>query len=119
MVTDFVNTVNLLEKSNMLLLTKELNGKDGNLKLKIFISTKDDKTTSECLWMKYGFFRDFKSDFKIYKISFPEKALIYINQAQLATKKNPIIYCSYAILEQITLLSNPQQDLDNCVCKEN
>ena len=87
MVTDSVNTVNLLEKSNMLLLTKKLNGKDGNSKSQILISTKDDKTTNECLWTKYGFFRDVKPDFNIYKTSFPEKALIYINQAELTTKK--------------------------------
>lgn len=110
MVTDSVNTVNILEKSNMLLFSKELNGKDGHLKSQILISTKDDKTTSECFWTKYGFFRYVKSDFNIYKISFTEKALIYINQAQLTTKTTNNL---------LQLCHLGTEDLDNCVCKEN
>ena len=46
MMTDSVNTVNLLEKSNMMLLTKELNEKDRNLKSQLLISINDVKTPS-------------------------------------------------------------------------
>ena len=38
-MTDFLNTVNLLEKSRMMLLTKELNEKYRKLKLQLLIST--------------------------------------------------------------------------------
>ena len=119
MMTDSVNTVNLLEKSNMMLLTKELNEKDRNLKSQLLTSINDAKTPSESFWSKIGFFRDVKSDFNLRKIDFPEKALIYINQAHLAIKKTPIIYCSYVIFGQIIPHFNPPQDLDNYVCKEN
>ena len=103
----------------MMLLTKELNEKDRNLKKQLLISTKDDKTPSECILAENGFSRDVKSDFNIHKIDFPENVLIYINPAQLTNKKEAIIYCTYVILGQIVPLSNPPQDLDNYVCKEN
>ena len=117
MMTD---SINLLGKSNMLLLSKELNEKDRKLKAQLKISTKnEDKTPSENVWMENGFFKDIKSDFNIFKTDFPKDSLIYINQAQLTIKKEPVIYSSYFILRHIIPLLNPQQDFDNYVSKEN
>ena len=79
----------LLEKCNILLMSKELNEKDRNLK-SILITTKDDnKTPSESIFVETGFFRDVKSDSNIHKIDFPKEALIYINQTYLTIKKSP------------------------------
>ena len=88
------------------------NEKNRNLKSQLLISINDAKTPSESFWSKIGFFRDAKSDFNLRKIDFPEKALIYINQAHLAIKKTPIIYCSYVIFGQMIPLFNPPQDFD-------
>lgn len=106
MMTD---SINLLGKSNMLLLSKELNEKDRKLKAQLKISTKnEDKTPSENVWMENGFFKDIKSDFNIFKTDLPKDNLIYINQAQLTIKKEPVIYSSYFILGHIIPLLNPQ-----------
>ena len=53
------------------------------------------------------------------KSIFRKKALIYINQASLTMKKEPIFYCTYVVLGQIIPLSSPPPNLENYVCKEN
>ena len=69
-VTD--SPCNLIEKSNMSILSKEMNEKDRSLKTQILISTtndlrKNEKTKTEKLLSDNGFFGDERGDFNIFK----------------------------------------------------
>ena len=60
----------MLEKANMLLLTKEATEKDRSLKIQLLLSTNcqpDEKISREQIWKKHGFFSDERGDFKIEK----------------------------------------------------
>ena len=65
----------MLEKANMLLLTKEASEKDRRLKIQ---SQPTEKISGEQIWKK-GFFSNERVDFNIEKKNFPENALCYIN----------------------------------------
>lgn len=114
-------SLNLVERSNMLLLSKTLNEKDRNLKPQLLLTTKNkEKTPSEGVWQENGFFKNIRSKFNIHKTDFLENTFTYINQVQLSvSKKELIIHNDCFILGQISPLQNPQQDLDNYVCKVN
>ena len=49
---------------------------------------------------------------------FLENTLVYINQACLSIKKEPLIYNNYFTLGQIIPLQNLPQYLDNYICEE-
>ena len=107
------DSVTAIEKANMLILTKETNEKDRNLKSKLLIATKnDEKSQSEKVFLEDGFFKNIKSDFNIFKVDSPENTLFYIDQGQLSIHKGkPIIYNDYVILGQIIPLQNPPNNL--------
>ena len=71
----------MLEKANMLLLTKEASEKDRRLKIQSVLFTNSqptEKISGEQIWKK-GFFSNERVDFNIEKKNFPENALCYIN----------------------------------------
>ena len=103
------DSTGLLEKSNMMILSKELNEKDSTLKSQLLIATKNDEKSP---------IKNIKSDFNIHKKYFLENTLVYINQACLSIKKKPLIYNNYFILGQIIPLQNLPQYLDNYICEE-
>ena len=98
---------NSLQSSNMMLLSKEINEKDRQLKSQILVASTSDeeKNSSERIWMENVFLGgNISSDFNIHKKDFPENALFYINQAHLSTKDGEtIIYCQYVLLGQLAL----------------
>lgn len=114
------DSVSMLERSNILVLRKELNEKDRNLKIQLLIATKNgEKSLSEKVFLEDGFFKNVKCDFNIFKVDFPEHTLVYINQGQLLIHKGkPIIYNDYFIFSHVITLQYPPSDLDNYVCKE-
>ena len=80
----------MLEKANMLLLTKEATEKDSSSKTQLLLSTNSqlsEKISGEQIWKKNGFFFDKRADFNIEKENFPENALCYVNQAYLSIVK--------------------------------
>ena len=95
-----------------MLLSKEINEKDRQLKSQLMIATSEaGKKSAETIWQENGYFGNFMSDFNIHKRDFPENALVYVNQAYLSTKDGEIIiYCQYVILGQIIALRNPPPD---------
>ena len=97
-----------------MVLTKELNEKDKQLKSQLLVaSSEPEKKPAKCIWKENGYFGNINSDFNIHKKDFPENALSYVNQAHLSTKDGEImIYCQYIILRQIIPLRNLPEDLD-------
>ena len=68
----------------MILLTKEVNENDRQLKSQLLLATSEaEKKATECIWKENGFFGNISSDFNIYKKDFLEKALCYVNQARM------------------------------------
>ena len=109
---------NPLQSSNMMLLSKEINEKDRQLKSQRLVAATSDeeKNSSERTWMEIVFFRNISSDINIHKKYFPENALCYINQAYLSTKDGEIIiYYQYVILGQVVPLRNPPEALDEYI----
>ena len=81
----------MLEKANMLLLTKKATDKDRSLKTQLLLATDSQKTeriSGKPIWKKFGYFRDEKANFNIEKKNFPENALCYVNQCLLSIVKN-------------------------------
>ena len=74
---------NFLEKSNMLILSKEMNKKDHSLKTPI-TSDLEKNEKNENVWSENGFFEYQEGDFNISKKHFPENILIYTNQATIS-----------------------------------
>ena len=109
---------NSLQSSNMMLLSKEINEKDRQLKFQLLVASTSDeeKNSSERIWMENGFFGNIRSDFNIHKKDFPENALCYVNQAYLSTKDGEIIICcQYVILGQVVPLRNAPEALDEYI----
>ena len=104
----------------MMLLTKEVNENDRQLKSQLLLATSEaEKKATECIWKENSFFGNISSDFNIYKKDFLEKALCYVNQAYLSTKDGEIIiYCQYVILGQVIPLRNPPEELDEYISSE-
>ena len=78
------------------------------------------KRNSINLWPKYGYFKQQACDFSVEKANLLEMTAFYINQIYLSYKDNKKIYYCYAfILDQVTPMLNPPEDLKNYVPKEN
>ena len=109
-----------------MLLSKEANTKDLQLKSQLLMSIdQDDETTkgSEFIWPQFGFFGEQNVDLTIPKVNFPELTLCYINQARVSVVKNGerAIYCDNVVIAQIMPLAviDPEIDLKVYVPKEN
>ena len=87
-----------------MLLSKEANTKDTQLKSQLLLSFKDDDQSkgSENIWLQPGFSAVQWADLTLQKASFPEITLTYVNQARvfLAKGGEKAIYCDYVILAQ-------------------
>ena len=108
-----------------MLLSKEANTKDTQLKSQLLLSFKDDDQSkgSENIWLQPGFFGEQRSDLTIQKANFPELTLTYVNQARVSLVKggDKAIYCDFVILAQIMPLANidPLINLDTYEPKDN
>ena len=70
------DSINLVEKPNMLLLSKELNKKDRNLPAQLLIATEKRRNMPiESLAGKW-ILKKIRSDFNIHKKYFPENTLV-------------------------------------------
>ena len=107
-----------------MLLSKEANTKDTQLKSQLLLSFKDDDQSkgSENIWVQSGFFGEQRADLTIQKANFPEITLIYVNQTHVSLVKGgeKAIYCDFIILAQIMPLANidPAINLDTYVTKD-
>ena len=108
-----------------MLLSKEANTKDTQLKSQLLLSFKDDDQSkgSENIWLQPGFFGEQRADLTLQKANFPEITLTYVNQARVSLVKGgeKAIYCNYVILAQIMILANidPLINLDTYESKDN
>ena len=108
-----------------MLLSKEANTKDMQLKSQLLMSIGEDDSnkTTECIWPEFGFFGDLNVDLTIMKANFPELTLCYINQARVSIVKNneQAIYCDMVILAQIMpyAVMEPEVNLETYVLKQN
>ena len=113
----------LLEKANMMLLTKEATEKDRSLKTQLFLSSKnsEEKLNSECMWRSEGYFSDMRPELNLEKKNIPENTLLYVDQSYLSTVKNGDIamYHHNFILRQIIVAANQPADIDNYTCQPN
>ena len=108
-----------------MLLSKEANTKDVQLKSQLMMSFQDDDSTkgSEFIWPQHGFFVEQTVDLTIPKANFPELTLCYINQARVSLVKSgeTAIYCDNVILAQIMPIAvvDPSIDLKTYEPNEN
>ena len=108
-----------------MLLSKEANTKDTQLKSQLLLSFKDDDPSkgSENIWQQFGFFGAQRSDLTILKVNFPELTLSYINQVRATVVKGgeKALCCDFIILAQIMPLANidPLINLDTYEPKDN
>ena len=97
------------KRASLMLLSKEANTKDTQLKSQLLLSFKDDDPSkgSENIWPQFGFFGEKRLDLTILKANFPELTLCYINQAHVSVVKGgeKALYCDI-ILGQIMPLAN-------------
>ena len=98
------------KRASLMLLSKEANTKDTELKSLLLLSFKDDEHSkgTENIWLQPGFFGEQRADLTIQKANFPEITFIYVNQAHVSLVKGweKAIYCDYVILAQIMPLAN-------------
>ena len=112
-------------RASLILLSKEANTKDTQLKSQLLLSFKDDDPSkgSEYIWSQPGFFGEQRSDLTIPKAKFPELTLAYVNQARVSLVKggDKAIYCDFVILAQIMSLANIDRliNLDTYEPKDN
>ena len=108
-----------------MLLSKEANTKDTQLKSQLLLSFKDNDESkgSENFWLQPGFFVEQRADLTLQKANFPKITLTYVNQARVSLVKGgeKAIYCDYVILTQIMPLANidPLNNLDTYEPKDN
>ena len=109
-----------------MLLSKEANTKDVQLKSQLLMPVdQDDEISkgSELIWSQFGFFGEQNIDLTIPKVNFPELTLCYINQARVSVVKGGerAIYCDNVVIAQIMPLAviDPEIDLKVYVPKEN
>ena len=113
------------KRVTLMLLSKEANTKDTQLKSQLLLSFKDDDQSkgSENIWLQPGFFGEQRADLTLQKTNFPEITLTYVNQARVSLVKGgeKAIYCDYVILAQIMPLANidPLINLDTYEPKDN
>ena len=68
-----------LEKANMMVLSKELTGKDRSMKTQLLIrspTNDDEKLSDEKVWKNNGFFKDIKPELNLEKVNIPENCLL-------------------------------------------
>ena len=98
------------KRASLMILSKEANTKDTQLKSQLLLSFKDDEHSkcSENIWLQPGFFGKQRADLTIQKANFPEITFIYVNQAHVSLVKGRenAIYCDYIILAQVMPLTN-------------
>ena len=108
-----------------MLLFKEANTKDVQLKSQIMMSFQGDDSIkgSEYIWSQFGYFGDPTVDLTIPKANFPELTLFYVNQARVSLIKSGerAIYCGNIIIAQIMPLAviDPSTDLNTYEPNEN
>ena len=70
------------KRASLMLLSKEANTKDTQLKSQLLLSLKDDDPSkgSDHIWPQSGFFGEQRSDLAIPKANYSELTLTYINQ---------------------------------------
>ena len=120
-----VNPVNetangqMLEKANMLFLTKETPDKHRSLKTQLLLATNLQKTEKISVWKKFGYFSDERANFNIGKKNFPENALCYVNQCYLSTVKTGelAMYNHNFIIGQLVVAANQPKDINEDKCK--
>ena len=73
------------KRASLILLSKEANTKDTQLKSQLLLSFQDDDQSkaSENIWLQPGFFGEQRADLTIQKPNFPERTLTYVNQAHV------------------------------------
>ena len=106
----------------MMYLTKEAANKDQSLKMQMLLSIDNsNKTPSEKIQTKNGFFRDQRADLTNFKANFLENTLSYANQGTISTMKagDYTIYLDYVVLGQSIPVKNLPKDLDNYDLKSN
>ena len=111
-------TSSMLEKSNMMYLSKEATTKDRSLKTQVLLVTRNDKTTgTEKTWKKAGFLGDQTTGFTINKANFPENKLVYANQGNITLVKDDLaIYLDYVVLGQLIPAKSSPQNLEDYEC---
>ena len=96
--------------ASLMLLSKEANTKETQLKSQLLVSFKDDDISkgNESIWSQPGYFGDQRAELTIQKANFPEVTLIYVNQAHVSLVKGAekAVYCDYIVLGQIMLMAN-------------
>ena len=113
------------KRASLMLLSKEANTKDTQLKSQLLLSFKDDEQSKggENIWLQSGFFGQQRAELTIQKANFPEITFTYVNQARVSLVKGgeKAIYCDYVMLAQIMPLANidPQINLDTYEPKDN
>ena len=113
------------KRAFLMLLSKEANTKDTQLKSQLLLSFKDDDQSkgSENIWLQAGFFREQRADLTLQKANFLEITLTYVNQARVSLVKSgeKAIYCDYVILAQIMPLAiiDPLINLNTYEPKDN
>ena len=85
-------------RASLILLSKEANTKDTQLKSQLLLSFKDDNPSKGS--EQPGFFGVQRSDLTIPKANFPEFTLTYVNQARVSLVKSgeKALYCDFVIL---------------------
>ena len=121
LAAETVPRTGIIQKANMMYLTKEATNKDQSLKMQLLYSA-DDKPTLETeliCWKKNSLFWDQKGEFTINKANFPENTLIYANQGSILTLKasDYAIYLDYIILGQLICAKHLPEDFNNYKCK--
>ena len=112
----------MLEKTNLLLLSKEATEEKGSLKTHLLLSTNSQssgKISRDTVWRKQGFFSDERADFNLEKRNFPENALCYINQEYAVKGGELAIYNHVFILGQLTVAANQPKDIETYDCTKN
>ena len=88
---DISTSTSMLQKANILLLTKEATEKDKSLKTQLLLSTTNsqssEKISGEKIWKKNGFFQMKEQISTLKRKTFLENPLCYVNQAYFFTVK--------------------------------
>ena len=77
------------KRASLMLLSKEVNTKDTQLKSQLLLSFKDHDISkgSESIRLYSGFFRNQRAELTIQMVNFPENTLVYVNQAYVSLVK--------------------------------
>ena len=75
-------------------------------------------SSSTRIWPQYGYFNQQPISFNMKKSNYPEKSIIYTNQAYLTVKINKkMYYVDYFLTGQIIEAIGPPENITNHVCK--